>query len=112
MTTDTVAKVASVSMPTEHGGTATLTGIAKGVGMIEPNMATLLTFFFTDADLDAATLDAEFRAAMEVTFNALSIDSDTSTSDTAVVLANRLAGPVAPPSSARRSARWRSTWCS
>ncbi len=75
---------------------AVITGIAKGVGMIEPNMATLLTFFFTDADLPADQLDAIFRRVMDKTFNALSIDTDTSTSDTAAIFANGLAGAVDP----------------
>jgi glutamate N-acetyltransferase/amino-acid N-acetyltransferase len=89
MTTDTRPKFHSVRC-----GNAVLTGIAKGVGMIEPNMATLLTFFFTDADVPADQLDALFRRVMDKTFNALSIDTDTSTSDTAAVFANGLAGPV------------------
>ncbi|MFE6970020.1 bifunctional glutamate N-acetyltransferase/amino-acid acetyltransferase ArgJ [Isoptericola sp. NPDC057653] len=89
MTTDTRPKHRSVRV-----GDAVLTGIAKGVGMIEPNMATLLTFFFTDADVAADDLDAVFRRVMDRTFNALSIDTDTSTSDTAAVFANGLAGPV------------------
>jgi len=89
MTTDTVAK--HVTLPC---GEATVTGIAKGVGMIEPNMATLLTFFFTDAELDQPTLDRIFRRVVDRTFNALSIDTDTSTSDSAAVFANGLAGPV------------------
>jgi glutamate N-acetyltransferase / amino-acid N-acetyltransferase len=89
MTTDTRPK----HMTVRCGG-AVLTGIAKGVGMIEPNMATLLTFFFTDADIAADRLDAIFRRVMDKTFNALSIDTDTSTSDTAAIFANGLAGPV------------------
>ncbi|MFC7308367.1 bifunctional glutamate N-acetyltransferase/amino-acid acetyltransferase ArgJ [Streptomyces monticola] len=91
MTTDTRAKLVTVRC-----GDAVLTGIAKGVGMIEPDMATLLTFFFTDAELPADRLDALFRRVMDRTFNALSIDTDTSTSDTAAVFANGLAGPVDP----------------
>ncbi|MFI0776295.1 bifunctional glutamate N-acetyltransferase/amino-acid acetyltransferase ArgJ [Streptomyces sp. NPDC021212] len=89
MTTDTRPKHVSVPM-----GDAVLTGIAKGVGMIEPNMATLLTFFFTDADVTAQDLDEIFRRVMDKTFNALSIDTDTSTSDTAAIFSNGLAGPV------------------
>ncbi|MDH6131760.1 glutamate N-acetyltransferase/amino-acid N-acetyltransferase [Kitasatospora sp. MAA4] len=91
MTTDTRPKHLTVRC-----GDAVLTGIAKGVGMIEPNMATLLTFFFTDADIAADDLDALFRRVMDRTFNALSIDTDTSTSDTAAIFANGLAGPVDP----------------
>ncbi len=89
MTTDTVRKCASVRI-----GDAVLTGIAKGVGMIEPNMATLLTFFVTDASIAKGDLDAVFRRVMNRTFNCLSVDTDTSTSDSAVILANGLAGPV------------------
>ncbi|MFD7450168.1 bifunctional glutamate N-acetyltransferase/amino-acid acetyltransferase ArgJ [Kitasatospora sp. NPDC059827] len=91
MTTDTHHKEVRVRC-----GDAVLVGIAKGVGMIEPDMATLLTFFFTDADLPADRLDALFRRVMDRTFNALSIDTDTSTSDTAALFANGLAGPVDP----------------
>jgi glutamate N-acetyltransferase / amino-acid N-acetyltransferase len=89
MTTDTHPKLVSARC-----GDASVVGIAKGVGMIEPNMATLLTFFCTDAQIDQLTLDAVFRRVMGRTFNAVSIDTDTSTSDTAIVLANGLAGPV------------------
>jgi glutamate N-acetyltransferase/amino-acid N-acetyltransferase len=91
MTTDTHPKTVRVTC-----GDATIVGIAKGVGMIEPNMATLLTFFFTDAALPPHELDAVFRRVVDRTFNALSIDTDTSTSDTAAVFANGLAGPVDP----------------
>ncbi|MER5433733.1 bifunctional glutamate N-acetyltransferase/amino-acid acetyltransferase ArgJ [Streptomyces sp. NPDC002588] len=89
MTTDTRPKCLTARI-----GEATLTGIAKGVGMLEPDMATLLTFFATDALLDGETLDAVFRRVMDTTFNAVSIDTDTSTSDTAAIFANGLAGPV------------------
>ncbi|MEV2274488.1 bifunctional glutamate N-acetyltransferase/amino-acid acetyltransferase ArgJ [Nocardiopsis sp. NPDC049922] len=89
MTTDTRPKTASARV-----GAATLTGIAKGVGMIEPNMATMLAWFFTDADIDQPVLDAVFRRVVDRTFNALSIDTDTSTSDSAAILANGLAGAV------------------
>lgn len=89
MTTDTRPKTAAARC-----GDATVVGIAKGVGMIEPNMATLLTFFFTDARIEPADLDVVFRRVVDRTFNALSIDTDTSTSDTAAVFANGLAGPV------------------
>lgn len=89
MTTDTHPKIATAKV-----GGATLTGIAKGVGMIEPNMATMLTWFFTDAELEQPVLDAVFRRVVDRTFNALSIDTDTSTSDSAAIFANGLAGPV------------------
>jgi len=62
------------------------------VGMIEPDMATMLSFVFTDADLPSETLDRVFRHSVERSFNSLSIDTDTSTSDTAALFANGLAG--------------------
>jgi glutamate N-acetyltransferase/amino-acid N-acetyltransferase len=89
MTTDTHPKALSVSV-----GSATITWVAKGSGMIEPNMATMLSYIFTDAAIDAATLDRLLRNAVHVSFNMLSVDTDTSTSDTCVILANGLAGPV------------------
>jgi glutamate N-acetyltransferase / amino-acid N-acetyltransferase len=70
--------------------------VAKGVGMIEPNMATMLAFVFTDAEVASAVLDDLWRRAVDTTFNCLSVDTDTSTSDTAVVLASGVAGPVDP----------------
>jgi glutamate N-acetyltransferase / amino-acid N-acetyltransferase len=91
MTTDTHPKVAEATV---GGGPARVVGIAKGVGMIEPDMATLLAFFFTDAEVRAPDLDRSFRAVMDRTLNAVSVDSDTSTSDTAAVLASGVAGPV------------------
>jgi glutamate N-acetyltransferase / amino-acid N-acetyltransferase len=89
MTTDTHPKAISASV-----GDATITWVAKGSGMIEPNMATMLSYIFTDARLDAATLDRMLRAAVHVSFNMLSVDSDTSTSDTCAILANGRAGAV------------------
>ncbi len=89
MTTDTHPKALSASI-----GTATITWVAKGSGMIEPNMATMLSYIFTDAAFDAPTLDRLLRAAVAPTFNMLSVDTDTSTSDTCAILANGLAGTV------------------
>jgi glutamate N-acetyltransferase/amino-acid N-acetyltransferase len=62
--------------------------------MIEPNMATMLAYVFTDAAIDAATLDGMLREAARLSFNMLSVDSDTSTSDTCAILANGMAGSV------------------
>jgi glutamate N-acetyltransferase/amino-acid N-acetyltransferase len=93
MTTDTVPKTATAVVGT---GPATVVGIAKGVGMIEPDMATLIAVLLTDATVDATTLDGALRHAVAGTFNALSIDTDTSTSDTVVVLASGAAGAVEP----------------
>jgi len=89
MTTDTHPKIVRA-----HCGDAVIVGVAKGVGMIEPNMATLLTFFCTDASVSAGDLDRVFRDVIDRTFNAVSIDTDTSTSDSAAIFANGLAGPV------------------
>lgn len=89
MTTDSHPKAQSASV-----GAATITWIAKGSGMIEPSMATMLAYIFTDAALDAAALDRMLRQAVHVSFNMLSVDTDTSTSDTCAVLANGAAGPV------------------
>ena len=89
MTTDTHPKALSASV-----GDATITWVAKGSGMIEPNMATMLAYIFTDARLDRATLDRLLRAAVRDSFNMLSVDTDTSTSDTCAILANGHAGTV------------------
>lgn len=89
MTTDTRPKVASASV-----GPARVVGFAKGVGMIEPNMATMIAVVVTDAAVSPSALDRVLRAAVDVSFNSLSIDTDTSTSDTAVVLASGQAGEV------------------
>jgi glutamate N-acetyltransferase/amino-acid N-acetyltransferase len=89
MTTDTHPKALSISV-----GDATITWVAKGSGMIEPNMATMLAYLFTDAAIDAPTLDRLLRQAVDVSFNMLSVDTDTSTSDSCAILANGLAGAV------------------
>jgi len=91
MTTDTVAKVAEAPIGT---GDARVVGIAKGVGMIEPDMATLITVMFTDAEIEHAELAIVFRRVIDRTFNCVSVDTDTSTSDTAAVLASGVAGAV------------------
>ena len=96
MTTDTHPKTASATLPTVRAdgtaGTATVVGMAKGVGMIEPDMATMLSFVLTDAELPVESLDRVFRQAVDRSLNSLSVDTDTSTSDTAALLANGLAG--------------------
>jgi len=89
MTTDTHPKALSTSV-----GGATITWVAKGSGMIEPNMATMLAYIFTDAAFDARALDRMLRIAADVSFNMLSVDTDTSTSDTCALLASGLAGAV------------------
>jgi len=89
MTTDTYPKALSMNV-----GDAVLTIVGKGAGMIEPNMATMLVYIFTDAEVAAPALDHALRQAVAVSFNMLSVDTDSSTSDTCVVMANGLAGPV------------------
>jgi glutamate N-acetyltransferase/amino-acid N-acetyltransferase len=89
MTTDTHPKALSASV-----GDATITWVAKGSGMIEPMMATMLAYIFTDARIGLPTLDRLLRGAVHDSFNMLSVDTDTSTSDTCAILANGLAGPV------------------
>ncbi len=91
MTTDTFAKVAEASVA---GTSARVVGIAKGVGMIEPDMATMIAVVLTDAEIASHELDAMWRRVCDRTFNCVSIDTDTSTSDTAVVLASGAAGPA------------------
>ena len=89
MTTDTHPKVASAPV-----GHATIVGFAKGVGMIEPDMATMIAVITTDAEIAANDLNQTFRRVIDRTFNALSIDTDTSTSDMAVIVASGITGPV------------------
>jgi glutamate N-acetyltransferase / amino-acid N-acetyltransferase len=93
MTTDTYAKELALSLDID-GVTVTIGGIAKGSGMIQPNMATMLGFLTTDANIDQAFLQKTFRAGVELSFNRISVDGDTSTNDMAVILANGQAGNV------------------
>ena len=87
MTTDSYPKACCV----QFDG-FTITVIGKGSGMIEPNMATMLVYAFTDAQLTSTEIDTALRKSVHITFNMLSVDTDTSTSDTCVILANGLAG--------------------
>ena len=91
MTTDTRPKVAQRELMLA-GGAVRIGGIAKGAGMIHPNMATLLTFVTTDALIDSAALRPMLRSAADDSFNAISVDGDTSTNDTLLVLANGASG--------------------
>jgi glutamate N-acetyltransferase/amino-acid N-acetyltransferase len=86
LTTDHGPKVCSVRF-----GDIVVCAMAKGAGMIEPNMATMLVYFFTNADIDGAGLRAVIADASERTFNSLSVDSDTSTSDSVVLFSTRQA---------------------
>ncbi len=89
MTTDTRPKIHARKI-----GDAVLVGMAKGVGMIEPNMATMLSYFVTDARIEPAQLKECLKEAVDRSFNMVSIDTDTSTSDTVAIMANGLAGDV------------------
>ncbi len=91
MTTDTVRKELAVSF-TLGGKTCHMGGIAKGSGMIHPNMATMLVFITTDAAISPAMLQKALSGDITKTFNMLSVDGDTSTNDTVAVLANGMAG--------------------
>ncbi len=91
MTTDTRKKEFAVRF-VAGGKTCTLGGIAKGSGMIAPNMATMLCFLTTDADISAALLHEALLAVVDDTFNMMTVDGDTSTNDMVIVLANGAAG--------------------
>ena len=91
MTTDTVKKEAAVTV--ELGGkTVTIGAVAKGSGMIHINMGTMLSFVTTDAAVSSEMLEAALREAVEVSYNMVSVDGDTSTNDTLAILANGMAG--------------------
>ena len=91
MTTDTFVKIER--RQGEAGGRSyCLQGVAKGAGMIEPNMATMLSFLVTDAAVDPAFLCRAFGESVEGSFNAITVDGDTSTNDTALIMANGAAG--------------------
>lgn len=91
MTTDTVPKTVS-RRAAIAGKTVTVTGVAKGAGMIRPDMATLLCFVCTDADGPPAVLHTCLSRACEKSFNRITVDGDTSTNDTLLLLANGLSG--------------------
>ena len=109
MTTDTFPK-AAVAKIRMAGRDVTVAGIAKGSGMIEPNMATMLAFLVTDAAADPGFLRSVLRRAVNASFNRLTVDGETSTSDTVLLFANgaagqpRLAGPRSPVLAASRRA--------
>lgn len=91
MTTDTRSK--QVAVEVEVAGTkVTIGGMCKGAGMIHPNMATMLCYITTDCDIDKALLQKMTSAIVDDSFNMISVDGDTSTNDTALVLANGMAG--------------------
>ncbi len=96
MTTDTFPKVALASA-TIGGVTVTISGMAKGAGMIAPDMATMLSFVFTDAPIAAGALQVLLGEGVESSFNAITVDSDTSTSDTLMVFATGAAARRGAP---------------
>ena len=89
MTTDSRPKWVSAKV-----GNATILGVAKGAGMIEPNMATMLSYFMTDADIPSDALQVMLKRVVNQSFNRISIDTDTSTSDTVAILANGIGGKI------------------
>lgn len=91
MTTDTKEKEVAVTFEIE-GKTVTIGGMAKGSGMIHPNMCTMLAFITTDAAISRKALKAALSADVEDTYNMISVDGDTSTNDTVLLLANGMAG--------------------
>lgn len=91
MTTDTFPKIA-IRQGVADGSPYTIAGVAKGAGMIRPDMATMLSFIVTDAAVDSRFLKETFRSAVDASFNCITVDNDMSTNDTALVMANGMAG--------------------
>ncbi len=91
MTTDTVPKQVALEFKTKSGTIIRIGGIAKGSGMIHPNMGTMLSFITTDANISSELLNKALKESVEDSYNMISIDGDTSTNDTVLVLANGMA---------------------
>lgn len=102
MTTDTFPKVATATVKLGKAR-VTINGMAKGAGMIAPDMATMLSFIFTDAPIAPAALQALLKSGVEDTFNAVTIDGDTSTSDTLLAFATGAAAGQGAPKISRAS---------
>jgi glutamate N-acetyltransferase/amino-acid N-acetyltransferase len=102
MTTDTFPKVATATIKLGKAK-VNICGMAKGAGMIAPDMATMLSFIFTDAPISAPALQALLKAGVEDTFNAITIDGDTSTSDTLLAFATGAAADNGAPKISRAS---------
>lgn len=102
MTTDTFPKVATATVKLGKAK-VTINGMAKGAGMIAPDMATMLSFIFTDAPIAPAALQALLKSGVEDTFNAVTIDGDTSTSDTLLAFATGAAAAQGAPKISRAS---------
>jgi glutamate N-acetyltransferase/amino-acid N-acetyltransferase len=99
MTTDTVPKEAAIK-----GDGFTIGGILKGAGMIHPDLATMLCFLTTDAPIDTAFLKQALRKAVDISFNMVAIDNDSSTSDTVLIMANGMSGGEEITKGSRRAA--------
>ncbi|MBX5490636.1 MAG: bifunctional glutamate N-acetyltransferase/amino-acid acetyltransferase ArgJ [Chloroflexi bacterium] len=95
LTTDLVVKQAVTRVPLADGRAVTIGGMAKGSGMIHPDLATMLAFLTTDAPLDRAQADVLLGAAVDRSFNMITVDGDTSTNDMVLLLANGAAGGAA-----------------
>jgi len=91
MTTDAFPKIEAAYCRL-RGKTVKLCGMVKGAGMIRPNMATMLSFLVTDADIKASLLQKMLKKAAEVSYNSITVDGDTSTNDTVLILANGMSG--------------------
>jgi glutamate N-acetyltransferase/amino-acid N-acetyltransferase len=91
MTTDLISKTVTAEIDLD-GIPVRITGLAKGSGMIEPNMATMLAFILTDAAVEKHCLQCALRAAADMSFNRITVDGDRSTNDTVICLANGMAG--------------------
>ena len=102
MTTDTFPKVATATVKLGKAK-VTINGMAKGAGMIAPDMATMLSFIFTDAPITASALQSLLKAGVEDSFNAVTIDGDTSTSDTLLAFATGAAAQHGAPKISRAS---------
>ena len=93
MTTDTQPKRSSRTVPCAGGRTVRVSGVAKGAGMIRPDMATMISVLATDAEVAPATLDRILRHAADASYHRISVDGDTSTNDSVFAFASGLAGP-------------------
>ena len=93
MTTDTKPKMSSRSIACEGGRTVRVSGVAKGAGMIRPDMATMISVLATDAELEPKVLDRILRHAADASYHRISVDGDTSTNDSVFAFASGLAGP-------------------
>jgi glutamate N-acetyltransferase/amino-acid N-acetyltransferase len=100
MTTDTLPKAISEQVALGDGKTVTITGMSKGSGMIKPDMATMLAFVATDAEIEKSVLNDYLRQVADCSFNAITVDGDTSTNDACVLIATGKAGAkIAPQNS-------------